>query len=58
MEAYFYWGDGSMDLLGDGSKSLEGMNTPIPLDLHPCQNDRNYLRSYIFSMLVRIGIMT
>ena len=41
---YFYWGDGSIYLLGDGSiyllgdvsKSLEGVNTPIPLDLHPC----------------------
>ena len=28
MEAYIYW--------GDGSKSLGGMNTPIPLDFHPC----------------------
>ena len=34
---FFIRGDGSIDLLGDGSKSLEEMNAPhLPLDLHPC----------------------
>ena len=39
MGSYFYWSDGSIYLLGGGgggeSKSLGGMNPPIPLDLHP-----------------------
>ena len=37
MGTYFYWGDGSIYLLGRWVEIFGGgMNTPTPLDLHPC----------------------